>query len=1120
MIDGNGKSIRIEYNAAGQQSALIDKTGNRTEYEYDAFGNLILVRYADGTTEKSTYDAEGRETSSTDRLGRTTRYEYDKLGRLIKTINPDGSCVENEYDPLGRIISVKDERGNVTKYKYDEVGNTTEVIDALGNVTKYEYDKNGNRTKMIDANGNVITFEYDSDNNPVRTIFPDGTYTSYEYNSIGQKISERDQAGLITVYEYDAAGRVTKVIDPLGNETCFEYDAKGNRISQTDANGNKVRFEYDKIGNVTKQILPLGYEEVITYDGEGRVTSKTDFNGNKIEFEYDVDGNLIKKTYPDGKSEVYTYTLSGQRESVTDERGTTYYEYDLMDRLIKQINPDGTQITYTYDKAGNCTSVTVPSGTTYYTYDELNRLKSVTDPDGNTTTYTYDAIGNRKSVTYPNKTTTEYEYDYLSRLISLLNRNEAGEIISSYKYTLGPAGNRIRTEENNGRVIKYTYDDTYKLIKEEIENPDGDKTIIEYTYDAVGNRLSKSVNGVVTEYTYDENNRLITEGQTVYTYDKNGNTLSKKTKTGEEVTYTYDYNNRLTKVNITGAKDASTVEYAYNVDGIRVQKVVDGIEVTNYLVDENRLYAQVLEERDGEGNLTVSYIYGDDLISQKRGDSFSYYHYDGIGSTRALTDIHGNITDTYTYDSFGMLTSRTGTTENDYLFTGEQYDANVNFYYLRARYMNPALGRFLTMDSWGGIITDPITLHKYLYADCDPVNKIDPSGHFSILGTLALVTYTVSIAAIALPVFAGIYLTIVNKVSVLDYISALCSEDVWIEAAIGIGMGAVLGLGIKAIAKKLACEVVAFIGVIMSLWSLYQSIDLSINMIKGGVSREQVARYLAVLTATVILTTIIGKVCFTEDTLIKTEDGYKEIKDIEVGDLVYSEDPLTGEKGLKRVTNIFVNETSVIVRIYAGDEEIETTPTHPFWVIGKGWVAAGDIEAGDKVYLYSGEGREVKEVRFEYLDTPIKVYNFEVEDWHTYFVSELDVFVHNSCKGKSNSNGSSQADVLANNRAQGRAFEQQEFAKFSSNNTNAVEQITIKTSNGTKIRVDAIGLDANGNIVINEFKSSTTAPLTQNQKIGFPELFSGGGTVVGKEKGMFTGGYQISPGIEVIIVRP
>ena len=85
------------------------------------------------------------------------------------------------------------------------------------------------------------------------------------------------------------------------------------------------------------------------------------------------------------------------------------------------------------------------------------------------------------------------------------------------------------------------------------------------------------------------------------------------------------------------------------------------------------------------------------------------------------------------------MTSRTGVTENDYLFTGEQYDANVAFYYLRARYMNPTLGRFLTMDSWGGIITDPISLHKYLYANCDPVNNIDPSGNYTLVGVLTAV---------------------------------------------------------------------------------------------------------------------------------------------------------------------------------------------------------------------------------------------------------------------------------------------------------------------------------------------------------------------------------------------
>ena len=114
----------------------------------------------------------------------------------------------------------------------------------------------------------------------------------------------------------------------------------------------------------------------------------------------------------------------------------------------------------------------------------------------------------------------------------------------------------------------------------------------------------------------------------------------------------------------------------------------------------------------------------------------------------------------------------------------------------------------------------------------------------------------------------------------------------------------------------------------------------------------------------------------------------------------------------------------------------------------------------------------------------------------------------------------SKADVLAQNRANGRAFEQQEFAKFSSQNNNAVEQITVKTSSGVRTRVDAIGLDANGNVVINEYKSSLTAPLTDNQKIAFPEIFESGATVVGKGKGIFSGGYQIPSGTKVTIIRP
>ena|GEM_PF-6317430 len=129
------------------------------------------------------------------------------------------------------------------------------------------------------------------------------------------------------------------------------------------------------------------------------------------------------------------------------------------------------------------------------------------------------------------------------------------------------------------------------------------------------------------------------------------------------------------------------------------------------------------------------------MISQRIGATLSFYQYDGHGSVRQLTNQSGAITDTYTYDAFGNLINRTGTTANDYLYAGEQFDANLGFYYLRARYMNPSNGRFHSMDSYEGSAFEPVTLHKYLYANANPENNIDPSGNITLgeqLQTLAI----------------------------------------------------------------------------------------------------------------------------------------------------------------------------------------------------------------------------------------------------------------------------------------------------------------------------------------------------------------------------------------------
>jgi len=301
---------------------------------------------------------------------------------------------------------------------------------------------------------------------------------------------------------------------------------------------------------------------------------------------------------------------------------------------------------------------------------------------------------------------------------------------------LGPAGNRIQVVENTGRTVNYTYDDIYRLTEESIDDPASGTKTISYTYDSGGNRLTKTDDGVVTNYTYDANDRLLTEDGTSYSYDDNGNMVS-KVSASDNTSYSYDFQNRLIEVN----DSVSSVAYAYDSDGIRTQSIVNGNDVTRYIIDKNRPYAQVLEERDSSDALVVSYVYGDDLISQNRGGVDFYYHYDGQLSTRALSDSSEAVTDTYSYDAFGDLLAQTGITQNNFLYTGEQYDPNVGFYYLRARYYDAGVGRFTTTDPWQGSVFDPASLHRYLYAGADPVNKWDPSGKVTLGETIVVTGY-------------------------------------------------------------------------------------------------------------------------------------------------------------------------------------------------------------------------------------------------------------------------------------------------------------------------------------------------------------------------------------------
>jgi len=497
--------------------------------------------------------------------------------------------------------------------------------------------------------------------------------------------------------------------------------------------------------------LPEGQSESFAYNANSNQTSHTDFNGNSTTFEYDSNNRLTKKTYADTSEDTYGYDAVGNRTSATNSQGTTTYIVDSQNRLTQETKPEGTVLSYTYDNASNRISVittipTTPTATTQttgYSFDVLNRLATVTDTNSQITTYGYDNVGNRKSVSYPNGNTTNYTYDTLNRLKQVQTKDSTTAVISQFDYTLGATGRRDQIIALNGATTSNSYDDLYRLTGETlIGHPVLGSQSNSYTYDPTGNRSYATEAGVSTAYAYDANDRLLTAGGETYSYDNNGNTLT-KTIDATVITNSYDQNNRLIQmVKTESAVETDNVSYQYDTDGLRTAKNDDGI-TTTYIVDKNRDYAQVLNELDSSNTPTVSYVYGDDLINQSRASNDSYFLYDGLGSTRALTDETGSITDTYDYSAYGTEIDSTGITENSYKYTGEQFDANLNQIYLRARYYDPAVGRFTSQDTWMGVISIPLSLNKYNYTESDPANNTDPSGNF-----LASVSAGISIRGI------------------------------------------------------------------------------------------------------------------------------------------------------------------------------------------------------------------------------------------------------------------------------------------------------------------------------------------------------------------------------------
>ncbi len=801
---------RSVYDTVGRTVLKIDERGNETAYTYvqktAGSPRKEIVEDALGNTTVHEYDGNNNRTRMVDALGRELRFQYDGAKRLVRQTFHDGSFKAIEYDLNGRKIAEIDQAGLRREFRYDLLDRLIEVTDALGGKTSYTYDQLGNQISQTDALGRVIRFEYDGLKRRTARVSPLGQRETYVHDRNGNVLSRTDFNGTTTEYEYDSMNRLVREAYPDGSEITFAYSPGGKRTRVADSYGETMH-EYDTRGMLTRQTKPDGTFLAYSYDAAGNKTSVENPSGIAL-YSFDALNRLSSVEDPNSAVTLYSYDAVGNRTVIRYPNGNvTTHTYDALNRLISVATADAASnpiASYDYDLglAGNRVQVSEAGSATtgrtvQYTYDSLYRLTKETIDEAGTDqdseiSYQYDTVGNRterKVVVGNQTTTTTYTFDDNDRLTREV------EVVTIARNGDGPSGNGpVAVGFLPVAPSRFLYHSTYAfmvllaviaafwtvqfLVR---LNQSGRRGRRKWrrTLAWSSNRFVISILSLVMVLGADKVHAMTYSAQLyaslgeaalgqagpptiTYTYDNNGSTLA-RTNGSETDTYTYDYRNRLASAAVEIGSDPGTVSYTYDVDNIRTRKTA-GADVTDYLVDHNRDLPQVLVESTSGGSI-VSYVYGDDLISMERPASeggIRYYHYDGQLSARQLSDSSGSISDTYTYEAFGNLLSSTGSTINNYRYTGEQYDANVGFYYLRARYYNTDIGRFHTMDSFEGSIFDPASLHKYLYTNNDPVNNWDPTG---LCCSLASVMISVAIV--------GILTAIVGTIVTGDLISGI-----------------------------------------------------------------------------------------------------------------------------------------------------------------------------------------------------------------------------------------------------------------------------------------------------------------------------------------------------------
>ena len=660
LINSNGTTVTLNYGANGVLQRVENlSTGEAIAFTSNAAGRITSATDSNGQTVTYSYDSTSTQLLGVTGSGGTIRYTYAandgsaKASALASVTYPNGSSRLFAYDSEGRLLSqAAGDGAESLTYGYATPGEVTQT-DSLGHTTTLLYGAGGTVAQVTDPDGNVTTIQSDGG---------------------GELTGEQAGDGSDSNFTYDGNGNLTSFVDPNGGTVTIAYATGTDRVTDiTEQNGTQIQYSYDSGGNLTGVVYADGRGDSYQYNANGLLTGSTDPDGKSATYTYTASGELTAKTYSDGSIDSYSYNALGDLTSANANGQTISYIYDSAGRLTSVTDAAGRTISYTYNGAGELASRILPDGsTTNYSYDADGRLTNMTDGHGNLVdSYVYNADGELTQTTTGNGAETGYAYNADGNVTAVTNHDAQGNVASFEDYTYNANGQVTEEITNNG-TWAYGYDAESQLTSANFvsSNATLQNQSIQYTYDAVGNRLSETVNGVTTTYTTNAQAEYTQIGDTSYAYDADGNLTSETGSNGTTI-FAYNQNNQL----ISEISPQGTIGFEYDALGNVVAETQNGT-LASYvndplaISDGDQPLTSIGEVLSASGSVTADYDYGLGLAAETSGGSNLYYQTDANGDITGLTGADGTLVDAYDYLPFGQVNQTSGSSQNPFEYEG------------------------------------------------------------------------------------------------------------------------------------------------------------------------------------------------------------------------------------------------------------------------------------------------------------------------------------------------------------------------------------------------------------------------------------------------------------------